>query len=129
MALAITCFALLDKSGLRQAGASGNASAFKIEGDNFVQLDGWHVNHEGAAVMPNGDLFPGDKEMSTRDAAPVCRGTEPDNLLSHGNDFADGPFEHHRVGEVHEMSGEGVLLAPEGYLEHAFPLRTSNHPV
>jgi hypothetical protein len=93
--------------------AAGDRSAFKIEGDDFVQLDGWHLDHERAAVMAKRDFFSGHEKASARDVPPICRTAEADSLRTHGNDFANGPLEHHGVGQVDEVGGEGVLLPPE----------------
>ena len=43
----------------------------------------------------------------------------PQHLLTHRQQFADGTFHHHRVGQVHQMDRHRLFLRPDGHVQHA----------
>ena len=40
-------------------------------------------------------------------------------LFPDREEFADGAFHHHGIGEVDEVDGDGIFLAPDGDVENA----------
>ena len=40
-------------------------------------------------------------------------------LLGDGNQFSERAFHHHRIGQVHQVNGHGMLLPPNGNVQHA----------
>src|SRR6266508_6922078 len=90
----------------------------EIEGDHFVKINGRYCQAYYATGFTIDRRFSADQEMRFADAATV-RHANAYLLPRRGDDFADRPFHHHRVGQVHEMSGDGVLLHPERDVQHA----------
>src|SRR5215510_4270792 len=95
----------------------------KIEGDHFVKLDGRRRQAHYAAGLAIDRRFSADEEMRLADAATI-RHANAYLLMRRWDYFADRPFHHHGVGQVHEMGGDGVLLQPKRDVEHA---PTFNH--
>src|SRR5215472_12565225 len=89
------------------------SSALEIKRDDLVQLHSWHLDHDRGAFLPKGDFAVCDQEPRL-DHAPFTRNPANAHFLPRdGYHFTDRSLQHHRVCQVYQVRGNGMLLAPD----------------
>ena len=74
------------------------------------------VDLQPLAGLPEGRRLSADEQANLLRPKAV-RHPHPHALLADGQDLAHGALHHHRVRQVHEVDGEGLLLPPHGHVE------------